>query len=79
MPVHMNHFLMAHLGFEEYRFGFEKTLQDLGLWWATERGDGICRQPEHLSAGYEGSRAVQISIQFCFACSNPRSRSKDAL
>lgn len=29
VPVHMNHFLMAHLGFEEYRFGFEKTLQDL--------------------------------------------------
>src|SRR5271165_227836 len=29
-PVHMNHFLMAHLGFEAYRSVFEQTLQDLG-------------------------------------------------
>ena len=29
-PVHMNHFLMAHLGFEEYRLVFEKALRDLG-------------------------------------------------
>jgi peptidoglycan/xylan/chitin deacetylase (PgdA/CDA1 family) len=29
-PVHMNHFLMAHLGFDAYRSAFEKTVQDLG-------------------------------------------------
>ncbi len=29
-PVHMNHFLMAHLGFEVYRRAFEKTVGDLG-------------------------------------------------
>jgi peptidoglycan/xylan/chitin deacetylase (PgdA/CDA1 family) len=29
-PVHMNHFLMAHLGFDEYRSAFEMTVQDLG-------------------------------------------------
>jgi peptidoglycan/xylan/chitin deacetylase (PgdA/CDA1 family) len=29
-PVHMNHFLMAHLGFDAYRLAFEKTVQELG-------------------------------------------------
>jgi peptidoglycan/xylan/chitin deacetylase (PgdA/CDA1 family) len=29
-PVHMNHFLMSHLGFEAYRSAFEKVVQDLG-------------------------------------------------
>jgi hypothetical protein len=29
-PVHMNHFLMAHLGFDAYRPAFEKTVQELG-------------------------------------------------
>jgi peptidoglycan/xylan/chitin deacetylase (PgdA/CDA1 family) len=29
-PVHMNHFLMAHLGFDAYRSAFEQTVQDLG-------------------------------------------------
>jgi peptidoglycan/xylan/chitin deacetylase (PgdA/CDA1 family) len=29
-PVHMNHFLTAHLGFDEYRAAFEKTVQELG-------------------------------------------------
>ncbi len=29
-PVHMNHFLMAHLGFGAYRNAFEKTVQQLG-------------------------------------------------
>ena len=29
-PVHMNHFLMAHLGFNAYRSAFEKAVRDLG-------------------------------------------------
>jgi peptidoglycan/xylan/chitin deacetylase (PgdA/CDA1 family) len=29
-PVHMNHFLMAGLGFETYRAAFEKTVAELG-------------------------------------------------
>jgi peptidoglycan/xylan/chitin deacetylase (PgdA/CDA1 family) len=29
-PVHMNHFLMAHLGFESYRAAFEATVRELG-------------------------------------------------
>jgi peptidoglycan/xylan/chitin deacetylase (PgdA/CDA1 family) len=29
-PVHMNHFLMAHLGFEAYRSAFEKAVEELG-------------------------------------------------
>ncbi len=35
-PVHMNHFLMAHLGFETYRSAFLQTVQEMGFAEQTE-------------------------------------------
>ncbi len=43
-PVHMNHFLMAHLGFDVYRLAFEKTVQDLAPAEPAPDQDGWIRQ-----------------------------------
>ena len=61
-PVHMNHFLMAALGFQSYRSSFlreaarERARPAFNRWLRGRAG--------LLSLGFPGSRLLQIPVQF---------------
>ncbi len=66
-PVHMNHFLMASLGFETYRVAFEKTVRELGSASKSSMTatDAACTS-EPTRSIRKKSRASNISsISFC--------------
>ena len=67
-PVHMNHFLMAHLGFRDVsRRVSRRRCGNLGFDEQSDAEAGSGDLPANLSARYAGSRAIQIPFQFCAA------------